>query len=127
MRKDEELGYGQPPKQSRWKPGQSGNPRGRPKTRSEIFDDAARILAAPITAQTSDGRRVRLDGIEAAYLALCKKGLQGHKPSLLEAVRIMLDVGVAAEEAKADQNRAQAKVEELAARLGLSRRDTRDS
>lgn len=26
-----QVGYGKPPKHSRWKKGQSGNPRGRPK------------------------------------------------------------------------------------------------
>ncbi len=27
---DEEVGFGRPPKQHQFKPGQSGNPRGRP-------------------------------------------------------------------------------------------------
>ena len=30
---DEPVGYRQPPKHSRFKPGQSGNPRGRPRAR----------------------------------------------------------------------------------------------
>ena len=28
---DYEVGYGKPPKHSRFKPGQSGNPKGRPR------------------------------------------------------------------------------------------------
>jgi hypothetical protein len=36
------------------------------------------------------------------YLALCKKGLNGHKTSLLEAIRMMLEVGPAVQ---ADQER----------------------
>jgi len=28
---DQKVGYGQPPLESRFKPGQSGNPKGRPK------------------------------------------------------------------------------------------------
>lgn len=54
--------------------------------------DAADILTQPIDARTPDGKTVKLDGIEAAYLALCKRGLKGHKASLLEAIRIMLEV-----------------------------------
>ena len=32
---DYEIGRGKPPKHTRWKKGQSGNPRGRPKERSQ--------------------------------------------------------------------------------------------
>ncbi len=95
MSDDEKVGFGCPPKQTRWKKGQSGNPKGRPKSKSEDLADAANILTQPIDARTPDGKTVKLDGIEAAYLALCKKGLKGHKGSLLEAIRIMLEVGPA--------------------------------
>ena len=30
-KKDYEVGYGKPPKSGQFKPGQSGNPKGRPK------------------------------------------------------------------------------------------------
>lgn len=105
MSDDEKVGFGCPPRQTRWKKGQSGNPKGRPKTKSEMVLDAARILAQPVEARAPDGKTVKLDGIEAAYLSLCKKGLKGHKTSLLEAIRIMLEVGPAVQ-AKEEQKRA---------------------
>ena len=105
MSDDEKAGYGCPPKSTRWKKGQSGNPKGRPKSRSELLTDAAWILTRPVDARAPDGKTVRLDGIEAAYLSLCKKGLKGHKPSLLEAIRIMLEVGPAVQ-AKEDEKKA---------------------
>ena len=95
IRTEDKVGFSSPPKTTRWKKGQSGNPKGRPKSKSEMVQDAAKILTQPIEARTPDGRTVKLDGIEAAYLALCKKGLKGHKTSLLEAIRIMLEVGPA--------------------------------
>ena len=104
MTDKKDIGYGRPPVDTRWKKGQSGNPKGRPKSRPENLADAAAILAEPVTAQTPDGRRIRLDAIEAGYLALCRKGLKGHKPSLLAAIHIMLGVGVASEEEKAEVN-----------------------
>lgn len=117
MTDEEDVGYCKPPRQSQWKKGQSGNLRGRPKNHQEILADAAAILAEPVTAQTPDGRKVRLDALEASYFALCKEGLKGHKPSLLEAIRIMLEVGEAAEEAKQKSYRARRTIEEVEAKL----------
>jgi len=111
---DQKIGFGSPPETTRWKKGQSGNPKGRPKSKSEMVQDAARILTQPIEARTPDGRTVKLDGIEAAYLALCKKGLKGHKTSLLEAIRIMLEVGPAIQ---ANEVREQTKRGQLIATL----------
>lgn len=113
------LGYARPPIQTRWQKGQSGNPKGRPKSRPEILADAAEILTQPISAKTANGKRVRLDGIEAAYLALCKKGLGGQKASLLEAIRIMLEVGLAVEEVKSNEDQLRARVVALAVKLRL--------
>jgi hypothetical protein len=111
----EKVGYASPPQLTRWKKGQSGNPKGRPKSKSEMMLDAANILNQPIDARTPDGKTVKLDGIEAAYLSLCKKGLKGHKTSLLEAIRIMLEVGPAVQskenEQKARRQRILAKFE----------------
>ncbi len=109
MSDEKKVGYANPPAQTRWQKGQSGNPRGRSKSKSEMMMDAANILNQPIDARTPDGKIVKLDGIEAAYLALCKKGLKGHKASLIEAIRIMLEVGPAlqAEEEREQSSRQQ--------------------
>jgi len=123
MKDENKVGYCQPPAHSRWQKGQSGNPKGRPKSRSEILDDAAAILSEPVAAQTSSGRRVQLEAIEAGYLALCRKGLKGHKTSLLEAIRIMLDLGIVAEKAKEDDQRRRRLIEDLRAKIGLPPRD----
>ena len=119
MKGDNKVGYCQPPTDSRWQPGQSGNPKGRPKTRTEIVADAALILSKPVAAKTSDGREVRLDAMEAAYLALCKKGLSGQKSFLLDAIRIMLDVGVAGEKTKLEDQERKRLFQEIGAKLGL--------
>ncbi len=121
MSDDEKLGFGCPPKQARWKKGQSGNPKGRPKSKSEMVMDAAWILTQPVEARTPDGKTIKLDGIEAAYLSLCKKGLKGHKASLLEAIRIMLEVGPAVQakenEQKARRQRILASFEKMGVKV----------
>ncbi|WP_300550498.1 DUF5681 domain-containing protein [Roseovarius sp.] len=118
MSSDRKVGFANPPKSSRWQKGQSGNPKGRPKTKSEFMMDAAHILIQPVDARAADGKTVRLDGIEAAYLALCRKGLKGHKSSLLEAIRIMLDVGPAVQAKEEEQKNERQEIVEMLERLG---------
>ena len=47
--KSDKIGYGRPPVHSRFKPGQSGNPRGRPKGSLNFETDLKRTLQAPVT------------------------------------------------------------------------------
>lgn len=120
MSDDDTVGFGRPPKETRWTKGQSGNPRGRPRSRSEHLIDAARILAQPVEARGPDGATIRLEAVEAAYLSLCKKGLKGHKTSLLEAIRIMLELGPALREAEQDQKATRDRVLEAFERMGVN-------
>lgn len=84
-----------------------------------MVQDAANILTQPIEARTPDGKTVKLDGIEAAYLSLCKKGLKGHKPSLLEAIRIMLEVGPAVQEKENEQKVKRQQILQELERMGV--------
>jgi hypothetical protein len=115
----EKPGFGRPPKTTRWKKGQSGNPKGRPKSRSELMMDAANILTLPVEARAPDGKTIKLDGVEAAYLSLCKKGLKGHKASLLEAIRIMLEVGPALQAAQKEEQATRERVLATLERMGV--------
>lgn len=54
---DEKVGYGKPPKHSRWKKGQSGNPRGRPKGSRGLKTDLHAELVSRMEIQMN-GRRV---------------------------------------------------------------------
>jgi hypothetical protein len=52
--KNREIGYKRPPKKTRWKPGQSGNPAGRPKT--VTLSEAYRIALAQPFPDDPQGR-----------------------------------------------------------------------
>lgn len=51
MSQDEDVGYGRPPKRTQFKPGQSGNPRGRPKGAKNLKTDLREELRAKMTIQ----------------------------------------------------------------------------
>ena len=90
---DYEIGYGRPPKHTRFKPGQSGNPRGRRPAKDAIIENAARVLSEPVTARDTAGRARQLKMLEASYLQLCKKALNGERAALLDVMRTLLLVG----------------------------------
>ena len=47
--KDYEVGYGRPPKEYQFKPGTSGNYKGRPKKKSNFKSDLAEVMEKKVT------------------------------------------------------------------------------
>lgn len=84
---DDAVGYGKPPSASRFRKGQSGNLKGRPRNRTrDIPHDA--ILGQMVTIR-EDGRERRVTAAEAFLLQLTQKGLAGDSAaarSSLEAI-----------------------------------------
>lgn len=54
--KDYEIGYGKPPKHSQYKPGQSGNPKGKPKKNRTLQEEVRDILNAKVPV-TINGKK----------------------------------------------------------------------
>ena len=100
----EQLGYKQPPMASKFRKGQSGNPRGRPKNRHrEIPYDA--VLGQMVTIR-EDGRERRITAAEAFLLQLTQKGLAGDSV----AARASLEAIEAARAARGDNDMGVTKV-----------------
>ena len=77
-----EIGYGKPPKHSRFKKGQSGNPKGRMPlharsiSRSQIDRDILVLMQAEVTTKFG-GKRVRMPATMALFGAMIEKALGG--------------------------------------------------
>jgi len=72
----DKVGYGRPPKANQFKPGKSGNPKGRPKGSLNLVNDLAAELSELITVR-EDGRTRRLSKQRALIKSLLAKGIQG--------------------------------------------------
>ena len=70
------VGYGKPPKAKQFKPGRSGNPKGRPKGSRNLATDLAAELGEQITVR-EDGRSRRISKQRALIKSLMARALQG--------------------------------------------------
>ena len=71
----EAIGYGKPPKATRFQKGKSGNPSGRPKGRGRpsLREALERHLDREVTARVGD-KTVRMTLFEAMVVRVCSKG-----------------------------------------------------
>ena len=81
MSDDYEVGYKKPPRQSQFKKGQSGNPKGRPKGTRNFKTDAREMLKAPVPVK-ENGRSRTVSTQMGALLRLREKALSGDARAL---------------------------------------------
>jgi hypothetical protein len=75
---DGKVGYGKPPKHSRFKPGQSGNPKGRRRGTNNFRTDVRSALRTPVTV-TRNGRPRKISTQAAVVLTLRAAALKGDR------------------------------------------------
>ena len=89
--RDYEVGYGKPPRDTRFKRGQSGNPRGRPpgaKNLSSLLNEALNELVVV----TENGGRKRITKRRAAFKQLVNDAAKGEWRALKLLVDILQDI-----------------------------------
>jgi GMP synthase PP-ATPase subunit len=78
---DDRVGYGKPPKHSRFKPGRSGNPKGKKRATRSFSTEVRATLGMPVVLTDSDRPR-KVTTSEAALMRLREKALKGDSRSL---------------------------------------------
>ncbi len=81
MSEDDVVGYKRPPKQSRFKKGKSGNPKGRPKGRKNLSTHLYRILNERILIKEGD-KVCKITKGEAMLKSLMQKALKGDAKAI---------------------------------------------
>jgi hypothetical protein len=103
MAKRTDVGFGRPPKEHQFKPGQSGNPKGRPKRTPTFHSEMMAELFEEIEIK-EDGRSVRVTKYRALLKATLAKAVAGD----MKAQKLILEIAseIAAVEAPANENDA---------------------
>jgi hypothetical protein len=78
--RDGDVGYGRPPRAHRFKPGQSGNPKGRPKGAKNESTILREILERKITLR-SEGRPQKIPVLQGIHLRIAENALKGDTKS----------------------------------------------
>jgi hypothetical protein len=84
---DYEVGYGKPPKSGQFRPGTSGNPRGRPKGSLDFKTYVQEMLSRKVTI-TEGGKRRRVSALEATLMRLAEKGLKGDTQAIAKILSL---------------------------------------
>jgi uncharacterized protein DUF5681 len=72
------VGYGRPPKATRFKPGQSGNPKGRPKGSRNLSSELMELFLGKV-AVSDGGRRRYVTRLTAVLLTQWQRAVKGDE------------------------------------------------
>jgi Family of unknown function (DUF5681) len=72
----DEVGYGKPPKETQFKKGESGNPKGRPKSAKNLKTDLVEELSERIVAREGE-RTVKISKQRAVIKTLLARTVKG--------------------------------------------------
>lgn len=96
---DEDVGYGKPPKSTRFKKGKSGNPRGRPKGYLNFKTDLDDALGQKIRINLA-GKQIKMTRQRAMIEVLMQKALKGDIHSLKKCMELAASFGEDHEDAE---------------------------
>jgi hypothetical protein len=99
---EDETGYKRAPKDHQFKPGQSGNPRGRPKGARNLRTDLTRMMKKHVSVR-ENGKQRRITRQEAMLLSLYDKALHGDVKAAVNIINMIIKL----EPSPTDQSRSE--------------------
>lgn len=87
--KDYDIGFGKPPIDHQFKPGQSGNPKGRPKGTKNLATDLQEELEEKILI-TESGQQIKTTKQRAMLKTLMAKALKGDLRAADSVIRLIV-------------------------------------
>jgi len=81
------VGYGRPPAHTRFKPGRSGNPKGRPKAAKGLKTLARDVLTTSVPVRTASGEK-KMHRIEAVLHKTVELAMKGNPRALAEILKL---------------------------------------
>jgi len=88
---DDDVGYGKPPKQSRFQPGQSGNPKGRPRRARGLKAELRRELDELVDI-TEHGKAQKLPKRRVVLKSLIAKAAKGDVRAADRVIQYMIQL-----------------------------------
>jgi hypothetical protein len=86
---DHTVGYKRPPRHTQFKPGQSGNPKGRPKGTKNLRTDLGEELAEKITV-TEGGQQLFISKQRAMLKSLMARSIKGETAAARALINLIV-------------------------------------
>jgi hypothetical protein len=93
-----DVGYGRPPQHSRFKPGQSGNPKGKPKGAKNLSTIVNNAIKEKVVV-TENGKRKTISKLEVVIKQLSNKAATGDPKAIQQLLPLVQMIESRAEEA----------------------------
>lgn len=78
---EEDVGYGKPPRATRFKPGESGNPKGRPRGSKNESTILKELLNEKLSLRQPNGRIKKIPALEGVHRKQLERALKGDVKS----------------------------------------------
>lgn len=86
------VGYKKPPRRTRFKPGQSGNPRGRPRKKESLHDRLSGVILKQIVVRRG-GKKEKMTQLEALLHSQLLKATQGDTRAVQFCIKLAEQLG----------------------------------